>query len=308
MKRLFIIFILVIISWNIKCQEKYAVLIVGDYAAKISDIPVEDLWNGGKNLTGPMMEFWNDTYLMWELLKSKGYSDENIFILFANGVDFGISMPRYTPQEGIVLTDYAASIDNVIGIFENLYNGTNGIPQISEDDFLFVWTFGHGHNDNYGNYSLCLIDGYLQDSVLSPLINKIPANRKAVWMQQCYGGGFANSLQSNNLFFHSASQSDQIAFRADNYTNSNEFYIENDRYNYIECTHGEFNYHVISVNKGESPAFQNNYNNISYTYGDLNNDNIISFYETYIWEEFQESVDQADGEEPESAGHRHRTG
>ncbi|MBO5711250.1 MAG: T9SS type A sorting domain-containing protein [Acholeplasmatales bacterium] len=64
MKRLFIIFILVIISWNIKCQEKYAVLIVGDYAAKISDIPVEDLWNGNEssksNNSNPMIELIDD--------------------------------------------------------------------------------------------------------------------------------------------------------------------------------------------------------------------------------------------------------
>lgn len=270
-------------------QEKYAVLITGDYAAKLSDIPTEALWNGGEDLKVQVMEFWNDTYLMWELLKSKGYSDENIFILFADGNDYVSNVDRYTPPTGVTLTDYAANRSNVVGLFENLYNGTGGLPKITDDDFLFVWTFGHGDGSN-GTYSLCLIDGFLQDTILSPLINRMPANRKAVWMQQCYGGGFANTLQADNSVFHSACQNNQIAFRADDCTNTYQSYIENEFYDDIRCTHGEFNYHVISVNNGYSPTFQNNYNGIMYSSADLNNDGIISFQETYIWENGRESI------------------
>lgn len=46
-------------------QQKYAVLITGDYAGMYYSVPLSDQWNGGQGKgTYGFDEFWNDTYLM----------------------------------------------------------------------------------------------------------------------------------------------------------------------------------------------------------------------------------------------------
>jgi len=137
-------------------QQKYAVLITGDYAGTSYSVPLSDQWNGGQGKSNyGFDEFWNDTYLMWEMLQTKGYAPENIFVLFANGQDYHPSGydPRYTPPGGIIVTDYSASIANVNNVFNGLCYGTGGFPQVTADDFLFVWTFDHGGGSN-GNSTL----------------------------------------------------------------------------------------------------------------------------------------------------------
>jgi len=84
----------------LNAAEKYAVLITGDYAAK--NIPEEALWQtNSTDKSLPMQEFWNDTYLMWEMLIERGYDEDNIIVLFADGQDFYIDNEwvddRYRP-------------------------------------------------------------------------------------------------------------------------------------------------------------------------------------------------------------------
>ena len=80
--------------------EKYAVLITGEYADPRADF--EGSW-ALRNLNNRdrMNEFWNDTYLMWELLIESDYADSNIFVFYADSVDYSwlndIDI-RYDPQ------------------------------------------------------------------------------------------------------------------------------------------------------------------------------------------------------------------
>ncbi len=153
---------LILISSMLFGAEKYAVLITGDYADS-ARANYNGSWAINNNLDRdrrPMQEFWNDTFLLWEMLVfEKGYSDEKIFILFAGGVDYPIDPDancpawwddRYFPQQlypelfsypGDQITDYSASIANVNNVFTGLANGTGGFPQLQDDDFLFCWTF-----------------------------------------------------------------------------------------------------------------------------------------------------------------------
>ena len=148
-------------SYFAQAQEKYAVLITGDYAATSYSVPLSDQWNGGQDKGDyGFDEFWNDTFLLWEMLQEKGYSQDNIFVLFAGGEDFQPEWiaDRYKPVDPLVtVTDYSASIANVNLVFNGLANGTGGFPQVTEDDFLFVWTFDHGGGSG-GNSTLYLID------------------------------------------------------------------------------------------------------------------------------------------------------
>lgn len=288
-------------------QEKYAVLITGDYAAQ--GIPLEDQWNHGQGRSAyGYEEFWYDTYLMWEMLVyEKGYSNENVFVLFAGGQDF--TKPnmwsRYTAAtHGLDhITDFSASINNVTEVFGGLANGSGGFPQVTEDDFLFVWTFDHGGPGpgQTGPVYLCLRGGNMWDYEFAALTDQIPAYKKVFWMQQCRSGGFYDDLEEMNTVFNSACQPIEYARPADNIDISGNSVEEWEQVNGEYYRHGEFNFHTYSAAVGESPAFVNNYNGQPYSEADQNNDNYISVIESYIWEETHESIDVGGsyaGEEP----------
>ena len=174
------------ITGVLNAQEKYAVLITGPYS--VVGIPPEEQWNNGEG-KGPdelYYEFWNDTFLMWEMLVTKkGYSDENVFVLFAEGIDFTVANPwidgRYNAQisypDYYPITDYSAYIANVQAVFNGLRTGLNGFPLVTENDFLFVWTFDHGQSSG-GNSYLRLMDGLMSDDAFAALVNPIPAHKK----------------------------------------------------------------------------------------------------------------------------------
>ena len=114
-KKMIILIGLILISSMLFGAEKYAVLITGDYADERGDF--EGSWAISNNLdfteNDRMEEFWHDTFLMWEMLLDKGYSDNNIFVLFAGGQDFQpqwiLNGGRYVVPDSLApMTDYAA--------------------------------------------------------------------------------------------------------------------------------------------------------------------------------------------------------
>lgn len=264
-------------------QQKYAVLITGDYAAgKKKDVPDDDLWNGGIGGNFDFDEFWNDTYLMWEMLQAKGYAKENIFVLFAGGQDFYISNPnvasRYRPvNPTVIVTDYPATISNVNTVFNGLRYGSGGFPQVTADDFLFVWVFDHG-GAFAGHQGFYLIDGLMLDEEFAALVNPIPANKKVYWMQQCLSGGFKEELDSINVVFNAACLGNQGAHRADNLP----YYDENEIIGSTIYNHGEYNFHILSATNGLTPTYSSTYGNgeINLSDADLNADNYISTFES----------------------------
>lgn len=128
----------------------YAVLIIGDSPN------LERSYNGGRD---PVYdEFWNDTYLMWEILYTKtGMQDSSssvvgqIRVLYADGVDYPGATWRYradNPNHPVLrVTDYSATYVDVANIFTWLRDGNQqqAIPHpMNEYEELFCWTFDHG--------------------------------------------------------------------------------------------------------------------------------------------------------------------
>ena len=284
MKKVLIIMAFICMAFSVNAQNKYAVLITGDYAAK--NVPEQDRWKSDSNggvTNAPMQEFWNDTYLMWELLQANGYSRENIFVLFADGVDYPSQCPRYQVPEGVIVTDFAATVANVTNVFTGFRYGTNGMPQLTENDFLFVWVFDHGGFSNGHSY-FCLIDGNMSDSQFAALLDPLPVHRKAFWMQQCHSGGFMDDLSSNNSVFIAACQYNQSAYPADDRTKYGTSIIENENCEENIAIHGEFNFHMFSAVNGESPSGEIHYDDTLYISADNNiNDGFISMQEAYAW-------------------------
>lgn len=265
-----------------KAQKKYAVLIAADHFDEDLDISGLSLWNG-QATTGhrESIEFWNDTYLMWKMLQEKGFLPEDIFVLYADGIDYSVHenlAEEYTPQEGIIVTDYPADYQSVENVFNGLCYGNDSIPMCTEDDFLFVWTFDHGGGLIDGSYYLLLIDKYICDYELADLANPIKANKKVYWMQQCCSGGFADDLAAPNTVFISACQADEGAWPADDLP-----YIENEIIDGVKYTHGEFNFHMISSVWWKSPTGSEMYGPHYFSDSDINNDSITSMSEAFGW-------------------------
>jgi len=168
-------------------QEKYAILISGDRPDYIYPGPFEE--EGGKLWKAS----WNDTYLMWEMLVyEKGYDNDNVFVLWADGIDWSKDpqypgAERYDPQQmhpddfpylDDQITDFAATLQNVENIFNNLATGANGLPQITEDDFLFVWVYGRNKMPDSLNTHIGLFQNdVLDDGGFYNLVNDITSVR-----------------------------------------------------------------------------------------------------------------------------------
>ena len=314
---------------NIFSQEKYAVIITGDYA------DLEGSWataNGEGRYA--MEEFWNDTYLMWETLIFKGYDNDNIFVLFANNVDYyhDNNDIRYKPQleyDSIIgefeqITDYKASKENVLMVLTGMADGLNpDIPQLTEDDFLYVYTFGHGYHavsepsgTEIARTFLCLMDydwdvpdtewdeeHSITDIELADLLDNVPANKKLVVMQQCSSGGFIEELAEDNVIISTAANDSMPARTADEiYYDDIDFWDdpepgtahaadEFEAYSTSthEYTHGEYNLHFISSINGKTPDNETTvysvptYQDFHLSDADNNNDNIVSITEAFDW-------------------------
>ena len=121
-------------------------------------------------------------------------------------------------------------------------------------------------------------------------------------MQQCRGGGFYDELQGGNTVFISACQPSETASIADEFDILGNSVDEIEEIDYNQQTneypHGEFNFHMYSSTLGESPAGNLTYSGQPYTVADINNDNCISMFESFSYEESHESIDHSNGEEP----------
>ncbi len=197
-------------------QQKYALLIGGNYQPG-NEIPASNQWNNGQDMgQNGYDEFWNDTYLMWELLYDDpitGYSNDNIEVLFAGGIDYTFqgqygrykSLPNYPNIPYI--TDAAATKTNVMAALDDLAN-------IQEQDYLFIWIMSNGGDviiPGENNSSFVYLWGYdpanpsegrLYDSELKAKLDLIPAHKKVVVVQAPHSGGFASELADNlNITF-----------------------------------------------------------------------------------------------------------
>jgi hypothetical protein len=203
---IFVILALFGLNTAIIAQEKYALLIGGDMQA--TNVPTEHRWNGGPGVQ-TFDEFWNDTYLMWELLYDEesfyGYSNDNINVLFGDGADYTFSgqWERYKAiyhnldfitDDTAKKSDVMSALDGYTTLTENDYmfiwimsNGGNTIPEDGGDSYFYLWGYDPG-NPNAGR---------LYDYELKAKLDLIPAQKKVVIVQAPNSGGFAKILAGN---------------------------------------------------------------------------------------------------------------
>ncbi len=279
---------------NSIAQEKYAVLICGEEVHVSHGDECLDCYPVGNRAYYNWTEFWDDTYLMWEMLVKPeaeggmGFADENVYVLYADGTDGNIAnstwyADRYSSFFNFFIqhiTDDSAVKVNVNEVFEGLSTGQNGFPQLTPDDFLFVWTFGHGNaefKNGTGAGSLVLYDNSEVTEVeLGNMLSAINTQKKAIWMQNCFSGLFLDNMPTSNSVYNTSSIG--AANVADDYP-----VIENEVIDDSVYHHAEFDYHLYSSTNQETPEEFSYYNGVPLSNADLNNDNVISLYESNQW-------------------------
>ncbi len=308
----------------INAQERYALLICGETPNTV--IPPNSWHLANPNPPEePYDEFWNDIYLFWEMLIEKGYENDNIYVLFGNGNDVK-DWPewpdtdvadRYNPRvwhDDIIgpedhITDFFANLDDLITIFNGFINGNPflGIPQLSPDDFLFIWAFGHGNNQFPGGHTALLLkNGLIMDNDFADYVNAINCNKKVLLFQQCFSGSFIPYYTNEiNVYALSAANSTMSAYSLDDkYYDGIDFPNDPQPGNMFPAyeldvwitpgeaewlhDHGEFNLHMLNALRGIAPSENPYYSvtglqNFELNSADLNNDNIVDMTEAYQW-------------------------
>lgn len=293
---------LIFATGAINAQEKYALLIGGDYKPG-TEIPNNHKWNNGQNMdpTQGYSEFWHDTYLMWRMLYdheyNHGYTNENIEVLFAGGVDYSVTFEpyfnRYDAHEsyGFNITDDMATRTNVLSALDDLAN-------VKPEDYVFIWIMSNGGNtdpaENVWSY-VYLWDydpaypneGRLYDHELKARLDLIPAHKKVVVVQAPNSGKFATTCADDNTIVYTSSHADEAASRADDLP-----YIENEVWGGETYYHGEFGYHLYSPLNGSDPDGNTHYGNDPFSDANQNDDDVVSFWEAFEWEDVYNSSNE----------------
>jgi len=203
-------------------------------------------------------EFWNDLVMIREVLMASGFVRENIFVLYGTGQDFANPerlMPRYLPDN---IVDYAATQENFMKVMNGLASGNGNekkrIPKMEKDDYLFLWTFGHGPSAKESGHSklaLLRYDGdprsevVMRDDRFAELIERIACDYRVIAMAQCYSGGFKNVFEAKNdrTVILTACDIENSASRADDKPGIEiEIDANGKKYN-----HGEFNLNLYKA-------------------------------------------------------------
>ena len=200
--------------------KRYAVLICGDLA---------------ENFAGEC--FWNDTVWMFKTLLANGYNQDDIIVLYGDGADYISANAAY--RHPVKVTDMAATAANVRIVFDGLKNGdaARNIPKMDGNDTLFLWTFDHGGRSG-STSTLGLRGGAMLATEFATKANAITYQRRAVFMQQCYSGGFVDLMKNDKTIISTACRADEVARPAD---------TENEMVGGKSYSHGEFNYHITTA-------------------------------------------------------------
>lgn len=271
----------------LNAAEKYAILIAGDYTA--AGVPVEKQWNDG---LGDNTEFWNDLHLQWEMLYQKGYSKENIKVLFAHGIDLWKEPDhedhdtRYRAE--YITNDPTSTIVNYPATTAGLNSAISEIPSTS-DDFLYVWVMSHGGSPTQS--SLCFLDAELTASQFADIVKYIPAYKKSIVINANYAQDFENQYWGNSLVHLQLSAYGTKSYRADDHTNNGDYIdqLENELINGILYYHGELSFHNYIANVGHKPLGETEYDGYNLAFVDFDGDGIKKISETYFWAKVKHS-------------------
>nr|NQU93058.1 right-handed parallel beta-helix repeat-containing protein [Bacteroidota bacterium] len=277
---------------TLNAQEKYAVLIAGNMNPGLS-IPATEQWNGGYGAGQyGFDEFWNDTYLMWEMLikedGGKGYSVDNVNVLYGeNGNDFTFPLQDERYQAAYNNKPYVVDEDSKKQTINDRFTALANI--ITADDFLFVWIMSHGGTDANGSYFYSYDNQKVYDSELATWLGGIAAHKKTVFLSLPNSGGFIPELEGTGNIVITAGGATEGASRADDIAPNGTF-IENEVLTSITYNHGEVNYHLFSSLTGFTPFGEDQYSGTYLSTVDVDSDGFVDLNETWDWTSNTETI------------------
>lgn len=146
-------------------------------------------------------EYWYDLVLTYNMLVEKGFTHDHIYVLYGLGTDFASTHVDYQNPYPNPITDYAVSRANIQNIFNWLATGNaaEGIPALTNNDFLFVWWMGHGGGGAHCNtsFSVSTTAESVTDAELATWTGAITYRRRAFVFMTCHSGGAMDNLQGS---------------------------------------------------------------------------------------------------------------
>jgi len=199
-----------------------------------------------------MEEFFFDVVNMRQSLLNYGFAANNIFVLYGDGNDLAdAAYPAAKYNLAPAIANMAAEITNVQQIFTDLSAGTNGFPQVTNQDLLFVYTFDHGGDEEPPGTpisTLCLNDGNMRADDFAKAVDQVNYAYRVFCMQQCFSGGFIPHLRNDRTVILTAADDNETASPAD----TEREIIADPVLGNVVYPHGEFNWHLFAALDGQS--------------------------------------------------------
>lgn len=221
--------------------EVYAIMIQGS-------APRDGMFEEGKGIPPIydsymfMDEFWNDCVLFYQDWLWAGIPEENIWVLWGDGSQWGMEQTGYQERYRIPFVDMDASRQSLDSICAYL----TGV--LTENDILLVYTFDHGNRNSLGLYgSMITAEEFAE--VFAPISYRC----RVFLMQQCNSGSFIDELQNEKTILATSTDSTHSAHRADDIEapgDSTVEGIENEIYQEQKYCHGEWNFHLLTASSG----------------------------------------------------------
>ncbi len=207
-----------------KNSHCYAVLIAG----------VGEGWN----LNVDRSIWYNLSNVYNTLIKSYGFSKENIIVHYVNGsstmVYHNKDLDGDQIQDDIDFNAHRSALENTFNALSGDVPNSNIAPVLGPEDVLFVYSSGHGAYDisQQASYMYLYDDNHNTDLFfdyeLADLMKNIKCSQIIVMMNQCESGHFRYALTNptaisdalcKNRVVHCASRIDEIAYAETYMTN-----------------------------------------------------------------------------------------
>ena len=185
-------------------EEKYAVL-----------------YSGGIEPGMDHYRYWNDIIYMKFILNMRGYIDDNIYVVYKDGVPEDDSNPVHYPATH-------TSMDTVFGILAT---------EMGARDTLFFYTTNHGGYDGISVWDPMDSGGALTHSQVSNWLDSITCNNMIIVMEQCVSGAFITHLSAEDRVIMTACTDDEGSYACDTEGDWDEFV-----YNFM-CGLVSFSFH-----------------------------------------------------------------
>lgn len=212
-------------------------------------------------------EYWYDLMLTYRMLIENGFAHDHIYVLYGNGTDFASAHADYQNPYPNPISDHACNRANIQNIFNWLATGNaaQGIPALTNQDFLYVWWMGHGDGGADGGatcnttFEVSTTGESVTDAELATWTNAISYRRRAFVFMTCYSGGAMDNLQNTATVTMPSCTCTQLSSSA----------------NY-DVVHGEWTYWVDGALRkllATGPVVNS----------DADGNNLVSVQETFNW-------------------------